>query len=148
MSAKSVLYLIGAVAGFTILSTNVTQAYSVRSHVVRLTLGGKDVGSVAGVTVTRGATVEHTLRVGETIADGTRVDLRPSCRRHRKQRRQEQGYAGARRERNVHKYRPRRTPCKQRGKDVLQRGAQLAGFLPGSVGRSAHRIGSRHDVFR
>ena len=52
------------------------KAAQTRTHYVRdILLDGKQVQTVDGVTVTRGGSVAHALRVGEAVPDGTRIDV-------------------------------------------------------------------------
>ncbi len=51
-------------------------AAQTRVHSVQaIFVDGRRVESAAGITVTRGGSIQHTLRRGETILDGTRVDV-------------------------------------------------------------------------
>ncbi|MBV8530974.1 MAG: tetratricopeptide repeat protein, partial [Candidatus Eremiobacteraeota bacterium] len=53
-----------------------SHAGPLREHVVQqILLDGRPVQSTAGVTVTRGGITERTLRRGERIRDGTRIDV-------------------------------------------------------------------------
>ena len=58
------------------LFPNPSPARTARTHVVHeITDNGRAVGAAAGVTVTRRGTVEHGIRRGETILDGSRIDV-------------------------------------------------------------------------
>jgi hypothetical protein len=62
---------------FGLLGLRAAAAQSRMHTVLRILLDGKPVDAAAGVTVSRGAIVEHMLRHGEVIPDGTRIDIPP-----------------------------------------------------------------------
>lgn len=81
MNRFSVLTLISlaVVAGCsssTVGSSGGAPQASTRSHSVQqVLLDGKPQASATGVTVTQGTTITHTIKRGEAIPDGTRIDV-------------------------------------------------------------------------
>ena len=76
MNAARAMALIGTIAGLAALAPLPSEAHRPRLHAVaRIFVEGRPVSSVIGVTVTRGTAVAHSLRLGETIADGTRISV-------------------------------------------------------------------------
>lgn len=76
MNGVRAVALAGALAGLAALAPLPSAAHPPRAHAVtRILVERRPVSSVAGVTVTRGGAVAHSLRLGETIEDGTRISV-------------------------------------------------------------------------
>ena len=76
MNGVRAIALTGTIAGLATLAPLPSVVHPPRAHAVaRILVEGRPVSSVTGVTVMRGTTVAHSLRLGETIADGTRISV-------------------------------------------------------------------------